>query len=91
MGARLVKGAVRKTRYETHCRLGRVRINILQPQRRRTKLHVTGCLVDDIVYVGEPIRPHYVSPYRGIPERKSWLLKERTATILGPDFDKRSR
>ena len=52
------------------------------------KLHVTGCLVDEIVYVGEPIGPRYAFPNRGIPEHKAWFLKERAeiAGVLGPRF-----
>lgn len=42
-----------------------------------TKLHIAGCLVDEIVYVGEPIGPHYVFPDRGIRERQAWLDSER--------------
>lgn len=41
-----------------------------------TKLQVAGCLVDEIVYVGEPIGQHYAHLERGIPERKAWLLEE---------------
>lgn len=42
-----------------------------------TKLRVSGCLVDEIVYVGEPIGPHYDYLNKGIPGRKAWLLRER--------------
>jgi hypothetical protein len=41
-----------------------------------TRLRVAGCLVDEIVHVGEPIGPHYISLDRGVSQRKAWLLKE---------------
>jgi hypothetical protein len=43
-----------------------------------TRLRVTGCLIDKIEYVGEPIGSQFASLGQGSTERKAWLEREHT-------------
>ncbi|KAI0117829.1 ankyrin and HET domain-containing protein [Nemania sp. FL0031] len=42
------------------------------------ELHISGALVDKIIYVGEPIGKHYIDLDKGLEERKAFIRSELT-------------